>query len=125
MKKTFLPLLVLLVVGVFVLTGCGSSNTVQKNTATTNNTNNTNAATTGNAITIKNFTFSPATLTVQKGTIVIWTNEDAGQHQIKSTTFNSNPFGQGQSFSATFDTVGTFDYSCAIHPTMTGKIIVQ
>jgi plastocyanin len=31
----------------------------------------------------------------------------------------------GQSFSFTFRTAGTFNYSCSIHPSMTGQIIVQ
>ena len=80
---------------------------------------------TSNSINIQNFAFSPATLTVKKGTTVTWTNNDSAPHQIKSATFNSGQLGNGQSFSFAFDTAGTFDYSCAIHPSMLGKIIVQ
>jgi plastocyanin len=79
----------------------------------------------GNAVDIQNFAFSPATLTVKKGTTVTWTNNDSAAHQIKSTTFNSSQFGKGQTFSFTFNDAGTFDYSCAIHPSMLGKIIVE
>lgn len=78
-----------------------------------------------NVISIQNFSFSPATLTVKKGTTVTWTNNDSVTHQIKSNAFNSSPLSSGQSFSFTFNTAGTFDYSCAIHPSMTGQIIVQ
>jgi plastocyanin len=45
-------------------------------------------------------------------------------HQIKSATFNSSPLSQGQTFQFTFSSVGSYDYSCAIHPSMLGKIIV-
>jgi len=82
-------------------------------------------AATSNAVSIKSFAFNPGTLTVKKGTTVTWTNNDAAPHQIKSATFNSASLSQGQNFSFTFNEVGSFDYSCAIHPSMLGKIIVQ
>jgi len=77
------------------------------------------------SVTIQNFAFNPATLTVKKGTTVTWTNNDPMPHQIKSAAFNSNPLSNGQSFSFTFDQTGTFDYSCAIHPSMQGVIVVE
>lgn len=78
-----------------------------------------------NIISIQNFAFNPAALTVKVGDTVTWTNNDSVLHQIKSDTFNSNQLSKGQSYSFTFQTAGTFDYSCAIHPTMKGQIIVQ
>lgn len=80
---------------------------------------------TTNAVTIQNFAFSPATLTVPAGTTVTWTNQDSAPHQIKSDTFNSAQLSQGESYQFTFTTKGSFDYSCAIHPSMTGKINVE
>lgn len=77
------------------------------------------------AVTIKDFAFDPQILTIKKGTKVTWTNQDAATHQIKSTAFNSQELSKGQSFSYTFDETGTIDYFCSIHPTMTGKVIVQ
>ena len=135
MKKIFaVPLLL---VGVFVLSGCGSNSANQGNTYGTSSGASYNSmpvatptpaqgsAVEANAITIQNFAFSPATLTVKKGTTVTWTNNDSAPHQIKSATFNSSQLSKGQSFSFTFNTAGSFDYSCAIHPSMLGKIIVQ
>ena len=78
-----------------------------------------------NTINIQNFSFTPGALTVKKGNTVTWTNNDSSTHQIKSDFFNSSQLANGQSFSFTFTNSGTFDYSCAIHPTMTGKIIVE
>ena len=77
------------------------------------------------SVTIQNFSFQPTPLTVPAGTTVTWTNMDSVNHQIKSTTFNSAPLAQGQTYSFTFSAVGTYDYSCAIHPSMHGQIIVR
>jgi plastocyanin len=78
-----------------------------------------------NAVTIQNFAFNPATLTVKQGTKVTWTNQDTMIHKIKSATFNSPDLNQGDKFEFTFDNPGSFDYSCSIHPSMTGKIVVE
>ena len=48
-------------------------------------------------------------------------------HTATSTTgaFDSGDIAQGESFSVTFTTPGTYDYFCTPHPTMTGQIVVQ
>ena len=76
-------------------------------------------------ISIKNFVFSPATITIAKGTIVTWVNNDSAPHQIKSDSFESAILNQGQSFSFTFNQTGSFNYICSIHPSMSGNITVQ
>lgn len=88
-----------------------------------NNTVNTNQGTIN--ITIQNFSFNPAELSVNAGDTVTWTNQDPVQHQIKSDTFNSSPLSQGEKFQFTFTVAGEYNYSCAIHPSMKGKIIVK
>lgn len=121
MKKA---LLILPVLGaVVLLSGCSL---YRNSTQPSNNqpTTSTVSPISGNAISIQNFAFSPAILTVKKGTTVTWTNNDSAPHALKSNTFNSNMLSKGQQFSFTFDTIGSFDYSCSIHPSMTGKIIV-
>lgn len=76
-------------------------------------------------VNISNFSFQPTPLDIPVGTTVVWTNNDSVMHQIKSDTFNSQPLSQGDTFSFTFQTAGTYDYSCAIHPSMKGQIVVQ
>ncbi len=76
-------------------------------------------------VTIKNFSFTPEVLTVKQGAKVTWINQDSVTHKIKSDTFNSSDLNQGDKFEFTFNTKGSFDYSCSIHPSMTGKIIVE
>jgi amicyanin len=83
-----------------------------------------------NHIAIKNFAFSPATLTIKTGTTVTWTNQDGAPHQIASdpgapVAFNSESLANGASYQFTFTQAGTYDYHCTIHPAMKGTIIVQ
>lgn len=77
-----------------------------------------------NTIEIKDFAFSPDTITVAKGTTVTWTNKDSTSHTVKGTAFTSETLGQGQSYSYTFNEAGTFEYQCGIHPSMRAKVIV-
>jgi plastocyanin len=79
------------------------------------------------AVTISDFAFSPATLTITAGDTVTWTNDDPIVHTATSATgaFDSGDLAEGASFSVTFTTPGTYDYVCTPHPTMTGRIVVQ
>ncbi len=76
---------------------------------------------------IDNFSFGPATLTVPVGTTVTWTNHDDIPHNVVSTdgVFKSKVIDTDESFSFTFHKAGTYPYFCAIHPKMTGKVIVK
>jgi amicyanin len=78
------------------------------------------------AVGIKNFAFSPATITVKAGSTVVWTNDDSIQHDI---TFDgggivSNTLNHNDTFSHTFSAAGTYHYICSIHPFMHGTVIV-
>jgi plastocyanin len=93
--------------------------------------NNTNTAgtTTTNTVVIKGFAFSPASLTVKKGTKVTWVNNDGPAHTVTATdngnTFNSGTIAPGSSYSFTFTTAGDFNYNCTIHPQMVASVHVQ
>lgn len=78
-----------------------------------------------NAVNIENFSFNPGMLTVKAGTTVVWTNNDSVSHTIKSDSFNSQPLSKGQTFEFKFNNKETYDYSCGIHSSMKGKIIVE
>ncbi|MDO8639541.1 MAG: cupredoxin family copper-binding protein [bacterium] len=78
-----------------------------------------------NIIIVKDFSFSPDVLTVKQGTKVTWVNQDSVIHNIKSDTFNSADLNQGDKFEFTFNSKGSFDYICDLHPSMKGKIIVE
>jgi plastocyanin len=83
----------------------------------------------GNTIAIRNFAFSPATMTVKTGTTVTWTNEDGASHTVVSdagapVSFTSPSLATGSSYPVTFTQAGTYPYHCSIHPSMTGTVTV-
>ena len=78
------------------------------------------------SVAIKNFAFSPASVTVTAGSTVVWTNDDSIQHDI---TFDgggiaSSALNHNDTFSHTFPAAGTYHYICSIHPFMHGTVIV-
>lgn len=124
MKKVIV--LSLLMAGTLALGGCSLYGGTKNNSSGAANPSPRQISTAAaNDVNIQNFSFTPGTLTIKKGATVTWTNNDSAPHQIKSATFNSDQMSQGQNFSSAFNSAGTFDYFCAIHPSMTGKIIVE
>ena len=85
-----------------------------------------NPSTPENVIRIANFTFAPPMLTVHAGSSVTWKNEDDIVHVVKEKNgaFASDALDTDGTFSQTFSQVGIVDYFCAIHPQMTGRIVV-
>jgi plastocyanin len=80
------------------------------------------------AVSIDNFTFTPASLTVKAGTTVTWTNKDDIPHGIAGANNEfkkSKALDTDDSFSFTFTTPGTYKYFCYIHPHMVGTIVVE
>jgi plastocyanin len=79
------------------------------------------------AVAIKDFAFSPETVTVKVGSSITWTNGDGFAHSVKGAdgSFVSQDLQQGQSYSATFSTPGTYAYVCGIHNSMTGTVVVE
>lgn len=119
MRKTFL-LVLILVLAAGVFGGCS-------NTSPTNS-NSTTAVTpsdSSNLILIENFKFSPETLTIKTGDTVEWKNNDSTIHTIVFDNLKSDSINQGGTYTHTFDTAGTFNYICGVHPSMKGTIIVQ
>ena len=83
---------------------------------------------TPNAVTIDNFSFTPATVTVKAGTTVTWTNKDDIAHGIGATNNafpKSKALDTDDSYSFTFTTPGTYQYFCYLHPKMVGSIVVE
>ena len=72
--------------------------------------------------------FSPNPIRIIAGSTVTWTNSTAPTHTSTSDTgaWNTGNIAPGTTSSAvSFPTVGTFQYHCAIHPSMTGSVIVS
>ena len=79
------------------------------------------------SVTIANFAFDPATVTIQVGDSVTWTNQDSAAHTATAGdgSFDTGNLGNGESGTVTFDTAGTFAYVCSIHPQMAGSVVVE
>jgi plastocyanin len=79
-----------------------------------------------------NLTFIPNSLTISRGTTVLWQNTESATHTVSSgvpgaldNRFRSGPLGVGQTFSFTFTNPGTYPYFSELDQGMTGTIIVQ
>jgi plastocyanin len=77
-------------------------------------------------LTIKNFVFSPNVLTVKVGQTIDVVNLDSAPHTVTADdgSFDSGTLEQGQHYTFTIKTAGTFTYICDIHQYMTGTIKV-
>ncbi|KOU10784.1 cupredoxin family copper-binding protein [Streptomyces ardesiacus] len=86
-------------------------------------------ASAGTQVTIKDFTFQPASLTVSPGAKVTVGNKDSTTHTLtasKGGSFDTGDIAPGRS--ATFtapSTAGDFPYTCTIHPFMKGTLTVE
>jgi plastocyanin len=85
------------------------------------------SAAAGSAVSIANFSFQPATITVAVGSTVTWTNNDSTNHTVTADdgSFKSGPIAAGATFSQAFAKAGTFAYHCSIHTSMTATVVVQ
>ncbi len=78
-------------------------------------------------VVMKNFDFSPMTLTVTAGTTVTWRNLDGEPHTVVSAdgAFRSAALDSNESFAFTFTKPGVYKYVCSIHPKMMASVIVK
>ncbi len=77
-------------------------------------------------VSIAGFAFDPPDLSINVGDTVMWTNSDGAFHTTASDTgiWSSGGLSNGQTFSFTFTSVGTFPYHCGFHPSMMASITV-
>jgi LPXTG-motif cell wall-anchored protein len=76
------------------------------------------------AVTIRDFSFGPAAITVTAGETVTWINNGPTDHTATGSGFDTGTLKQGQSASHTFSAAGTFSYHCTLHPFMKGTVTV-
>lgn len=111
-----------IIVAIVLLSSCSKSGGIG---GYGNNNNNTTGTT--NKINIANMAFATSTTTVAKGTTVTWTNQDDMVHTVSAddNSFTSGNLNKGDSYSHTFNAVGTVAYHCKIHPGMTANVVVK
>jgi plastocyanin len=115
------------VVGVlFTVAGC-SSGTGGGNAPTSGSV--TSSVSAPDTIIIKNFMFSPMTLTVSSGAKVTVMNKDSAAHTVTASgdkKFDTGDVGPGKTATFTAPTQpGSYGYICDIHQYMSGTLVVK
>ncbi|MGO8948196.1 MAG: plastocyanin/azurin family copper-binding protein [Ktedonobacterales bacterium] len=133
MKKRAIALAPLLVVGLLVLAACGTS-------SSTGGSSGTTSTSSSNTVTLGQTNFDQSSITIQAGTALTFDDTNGAFHQIclgHDQQCNSTATGPkdlqnggfsisiGQKHSVTFDTPGTYQITCSIHPNMNLTVIVQ
>lgn len=77
---------------------------------------------------ISKMKYVPATLDIEEGTVVMWTNHDAVPHNVyigEPVEIVGNMLRAGQSLAIKFNAAGDYSYICTPHPYMKGKVTVK
>ena len=128
-------------------TGSASTATGTESSAPSEDAGSSGSEDSGSAteVTLQTFRFEPGEIEIDAGTTVTWTNNDDILHTVTSGIgqkqgvpgvsknkdakpdgmFDQEMDGVGATFEFTFEEAGTFEYFCAIHPGMTGTVIVK
>jgi plastocyanin len=80
------------------------------------------------SVTISDYLYEPARITVPEGTTVTFTNRDSTPHTATSKEpgrFDSDSIDTGKSADVVLDETGSFAYYCLFHPFMKGTITVE
>jgi plastocyanin len=76
------------------------------------------------SVSIVNMAYDPATLHIQAGATVTWTNNDNMEHTVTAddSSFYSPTIAIGGKYTHTFSNGGTYPYHCVIHPGMKATV---
>ena len=76
---------------------------------------------------IKDLRFTPDPISLPVGGSLTWTNRDDVPHTVTANNkaFNSKALDTDDTYSHVFTAPGTYSYFCAVHPHMTGQVIVK
>src|SRR3954454_2352044 len=138
-RKVTLLLVSASLAGATALSACGGSGDSSSTTAaaappaaTATSTPTPGAqSTTGQApvnAKIAGFAFAPQEIRVKVGQSVTWTNDDSAPHTVSAQPGAgpaSGTLAQGAKYTWKATKAGTISYICTIHPSMTGKIVVE
>lgn len=141
MKKSLAPILTCLVLGL-VAAGCGGDDedgagddvaAPKQAPASTDGKANKDAAgsTAAKSVSVEvvDIDYEPREVTVAKGGKITWTHTGNLPHTVTKDSgpgadFGSDTLNGGDTYEQTFDTPGTIEYVCTIHPQQRGAITV-
>jgi plastocyanin len=116
---------VALLIAVLALAGCGGDDDDDGGAGSSASGECPSGSVTIRMVDIK---FDPKDATAGVGQEICWVNDDTVDHNAVAESgadFESDLFGQGETFTTTVDSPGTVEYVCTIHPGMTGTIRVE
>ena len=91
-----------------------------------NPTGGTDSPTATNQVAVGDNIFTPANILVAVGATVTWTwGSNVSTHNVSFTDGSKSPDQASGTFTRTFSTAGTFNYSCTLHSAMNGSVKVQ
>ena len=77
-------------------------------------------------VTIKALAYVPETLTVKRGDVVVWTNQDPFPHTVTAPgAFDSGSIAAGKSWRYKVKQAGTHPYVCTLHSNMKGTLQIE
>ena len=97
-------------------------------TATEDTAGQDTSAPAGDAVTIVDFSYDPAEITVAPGSVVTFTNEDSTAHTATADdgAFDSGSIEPGEEATVTApDEPGSYSFTCSFHPSMEGSLVVE
>src|SRR3954467_9811311 len=112
------------------IAGCGGSSPAPSaaKQATPSGSSPSKAAGGSGSVSIANFKFAPASLTVSAGTRVTVANRDTTAHTVTADdgrSFDTGSVDPGSSATVSVPKPGTYKYHCSIHPFMHGTLVVR
>jgi plastocyanin len=120
-----------LVVALPGLAACGSSSKSSSSAPTPTDLRGKTAV----QVDAKSNQFNPASIIIDAGTKVTWTNSDSVAHNVKNSAdavdfgapfgVDLDAFGPGKTYSFTFTKAGMYAYQCTVHSLMTGSVDVR
>jgi plastocyanin len=77
-------------------------------------------------VTITDFSFQPANLTIAAGDTVTFVNKDSAPHTAtQKGGFDTGRLNKNKKAALSFASAGSYDYFCKFHPMMKAQIVVK
>jgi plastocyanin len=128
-SRKIIPALVAVAAAAPLLAGCGGSDSSASSAPESAGAPAKAASgASGSAVTIRDFKFAPASLTVKSGAKVTVTNDDSTAHTATAddgNSFDTGTLDPGSSQAISVSKPGSYAYHCNIHPFMKGTIVVR
>ena len=108
--------------------GCGGGSSPSASAKSSGSSSQAASGGSSSAVTISNFKFARASVTVKQGARVTVTNQDSTAHTATADdghSFDTGTLAHGASQTISVRKPGSYPYRCSIHPFMHGTLVVK